>query len=98
MRSVGVVVGAVRVDNFPCATNGYGQVAGDHAGWRIDLDNAEPADRLSTLQMPGGHRDAKPCPLGVTAEVTATPPPVGPTRRAAATADGGLTARRPVAA
>ena len=34
-------MGAVRVNDFPCRANGYGQASGDHASSRTSLDNAE---------------------------------------------------------
>ena len=34
-------MGAIRVNDFPRQTDGYGQVGGDHASSRTDPDNAE---------------------------------------------------------
>ena len=41
MPSLGANVGAIRVNDFPCRANGYGQASGDHASSRTSLDNAE---------------------------------------------------------
>jgi hypothetical protein len=98
IRSLGASVGATWANGFPRQASGCAQANGDHARSRADPDNAERLTGIygvrcrTSVEAPGRAR------WSVTAEVIATPPAMGLTRRIVATTHDGLTARRPVAA